>query len=190
MSEGDLAKRKSALASGEALAATARQWNLGTYLHLGKSEQESGGEGKESILAGATEALVGAIYLDSDLRLEAARQLLERFHFSRLDEILEGEIFLNPKSQLLELTQHLKLGIPSYHLQDADAPVHRPVFRSQAVVNGQVVGEGQGRTKKAAETMAAKAALSRIHATLEIRTNPATAAEQAPSPKHPEELPA
>jgi ribonuclease-3 len=158
LSEGDLAKRKSAMVSGDALAGTARAWRLGDSLRLGKSEQELGKD-KSSILEGATEALMGAIYLDSGCDLEVARRILQRFHFSREAEILGSEVFRNSKGSLLELTQKLGMGMPQYQLVEVGGPEHSRVFHATVTVQGRLMGAGEGTSKKDAEVAAAQKAM-------------------------------
>ena len=84
--EGDLSKRKSSIVSGHACAQSSKEWDLSEYIKMGKAEAKMGGRGKESILADAYEAVLGAVYLDGGL--EEVRAILNRFHFPRVQEII------------------------------------------------------------------------------------------------------
>jgi ribonuclease-3 len=84
-------KKEDAIVSGQALAKTAQEWNLGEYIRIGKGEVKAGGRSKESLLADAFEAIVGAVYLDSGL--QACRALLNKSHFPHIDAIVCGTEF-------------------------------------------------------------------------------------------------
>jgi ribonuclease III, bacterial len=101
--EGELSKRKSAIVSGHACAQSSKEWSLSEYVKVGKAEEKLGGRGKESILADAYEAVLGAVYLDGGL--EEVRAILNKFHFPRVQEIISAEDFINHKSELLEYLQ-------------------------------------------------------------------------------------
>ena len=162
-SEGNLSKRKSAVVSGHACAQSSKEWNLGDYIKIGKSEAKMGGRGKETILADAYEAVLGAVYLDGGL--EEVRAILNRFHFPRVQEIIVAEDFVNYKSELLELTQGSKLRrSPEYVIVAEDGPEHQKTFTAEVSVNGKVYGRGTGPNKKKAEQEAARVALELLRA--------------------------
>ena len=161
--EGELSKRKSAIVSGHACAQSSKEWDLSEYIKLGKAEAKMGGRGKESILADAYEAVLGAVYLDGGL--EEVRAILNRFHFPRVQEIIVAEDFVNYKSELLELTQGSKLHMsPEYAIVAEDGPEHQKSFTAEVSVNGKVYGRGTGPNKKKAEQEAARVSLEILRA--------------------------
>lgn len=161
-SEGDLSKQKSAIVSGHACAQSSKEWDLGEYIKIGKSEAKMGGRGKESILADAYEAVLGAVYLDGGL--EEVRAILNKFHFPRVADIVTADDFVNFKSALLEYTQGKIHTAPEYVIIGEDGPEHQKVFTAEVHVNGKVYGRGQGPNKKKAEQEAARVALAALKA--------------------------
>lgn len=155
--EGELSKRKSAIVSGHALAQTSTLWNLGEFVRIDKGEARMGGRLKESILADAFEAVIGAVYLDGGLA--EARAVLERFHFPRIGEILSGPEFVNYKSELLEYMQGHGLSLPEYRVAAETGPEHLKVFEIEVILEGVLCGRGVGTSKKRAEQDAARKAL-------------------------------
>ncbi len=158
--EGDLSKRKSAIVSGHACAQSSKEWNLSEYVKIGKSEAKMGGRGKESILADAYEAVLGAVYLDGGL--EEVRAILNRFHFPRVQEIISAEDFVNFKSALLEYAQGVLRTAPEYVVVGEDGPEHQKVFTTEVHVNGKTYGRGMGPNKKKAEQEAARVSLEML----------------------------
>ena len=157
-SEGDLSKMRAALVNTSVLAEKAALLNLGPLLRLGKGEERSGGRTKASILAGAFEALLGAVYQDGGF--EAARQLVERY-FS--DDVEEKELGQQDyKTRLQEISQMLFHAPPSYRIVSESGPDHDKRFVTEIAVGGKVLGRGDGKTKKQAEQQAAKRALGEL----------------------------
>jgi ribonuclease III len=161
--EGDLSKMRAGLVNAGALAAKARTLEAGRWLRLGKGEEKSGGRDKESILASAYEALLGAVYLDGGY--EAARRVVAS-HFAA-EVAGEATVALRDyKTRLQEITQRLFHATPLYALVEESGPDHEKVFVSEITIEGRVSGRGVGRTKKMAEqaaAMMALAALAREH---------------------------
>jgi ribonuclease III len=156
--EGQLAKLRASVVNMHALAgvaATLGDDGLGAHLYLGRGEELTGGRTKASILADATEALIGAVYLEHGL--ETARDLVHRL----FDALLEGAPLLGAgldwKTSLQELTAAAELGVPEYRIAE-DGPDHLKTFTATAVVAGRELGSGDGRTKKEAEQRAAELA--------------------------------
>ena len=156
-SEGRLTTWRSRLVSRAALKTHAANLDLGRYLMMGRGEEASGGRSRDSTLADAFEALVGAIYLDSDLEtvrrfiLDQVRDDLER---------LEDESFeVNPKGQLQELLQSISPRSPVYEVLAQHGREHEKTFSVHVIWENQVLGHGTGRSKKQAESAAALAAL-------------------------------
>ena len=158
--EGELSKRKSAIVSGHACAQSSKEWDLSEYVKLGKAEAKMGGRGKESILADAYEAVLGAVYLDGGL--EEVRAILNKFHFPRVGEIIVADDFVNHKSALLEYLQGKYHTSPEYVLVDESGPEHQKVFTTEVHVNGKVYGRGQGGNKKKAEQEASRVTLEML----------------------------
>jgi ribonuclease III len=156
--EGQLAKLRASVVNMHALAgvaATLGDDGLGAHLYLGRGEELTGGRTKASILADATEALIGAVYLEHGL--ETARDLVHRL----FDALLQGAPLLGAgldwKTSLQELTAAADLGVPEYRITE-DGPDHLKTFTATAVVAGRDLGSGEGRTKKEAEQRAAELA--------------------------------
>lgn len=158
--EGELTQIKSLLVSKVVLAEKGRKIQLGEYLYLSKEEISSGGRQRTSIIGDAFEALLGAIYLDGGL--EAARTFVERTILTDVEEILSDGNYLNFKSLLLEYTQSTGKGHPRYQPISEEGPDHRKIFFIEVTLQGDRLGEGQGRSKKEAQQMAAKDALRHL----------------------------
>jgi len=128
---------------------------LGAHLYLGRGEELTGGRTKTSILADATEALIGAVYLRHGL--ETARSVVHRLFDSLLQAAPLLGAGLDWKTSLQELTAASDLGVPEYRI-DEEGPDHSKLFTATAVVGGRPLGSGDGRTKKEAEQKAAQLA--------------------------------
>ncbi len=162
--EGDLSRLRSRLVSAGPLAAIGAAIGIGPLLHLGSGELRSGGFRRESILADATEALFGAIYLDGGL--SAARALILRLYAPQLDALrLEGE-HKDAKTRLQELLQGRGEPLPSYVLDSAVGEPHEQVFsvRCQVRIEGDVELEapGVGLSRRRAEQEAAAGVLEQL----------------------------
>ncbi len=161
-SEGDLTRARAALVNTAALAAKARSLDLGDYVRLGGSERRSGGSEKDSILAGLFEAVLGAIYLDGGSeRVEA----LVRRIFPEAHDPDGSRPEPDPKTRLNEWALARFGRAPSYRLVD-DSGVEDADdrFTVELLLDGKPSGSGTGRTKRAAEQIAAVRALEREQA--------------------------
>jgi ribonuclease-3 len=156
--EGKLTKLRARLVSREALAIHAAAIELGKYLMMGRGEEASGGRIRNSTLADAFEALVGAIYLDSDLAM--ARNFILEQVANDLALLVEEPIDINPKGQLKELLQAISPRSPIYEVLSQTGPVHAKTFVVRAVWVGIALGQGVGKSKKQAETAAAIEAMA------------------------------
>lgn len=155
--EGELAKKFNQLVRRETCALIARRIDLGDYLILSGSEEESGGRDKDTILADALEALLAAVFLDGGF--ENARALVRR-----LWEPIGGELpkqTQDPKSALQEWAQGRGLPLPKYEEVGRSGPDHAPVFIAEVSVKNVEPAQGQGPSKRMAEQAAAEAMLSR-----------------------------
>ena len=157
--EGELTRRRAALVNDMALAETARRLDFPGLLVLGTAEAAAGGARRESILAGAFEAFIGATYLEAGFK--SAQRFVQREHLERLEHA--GMAIADPKTALQELTQARMATTPTY--EDAAAgPAHSRTFTSRVRVRGELLGEGTGSSKKAAQRAAAEIALSVLSA--------------------------
>jgi len=157
--EGQLTKLRSRLVSRESLRVRAAALDLGQYLMIGRGEEASGGRKRASTLADAYEALIGAIYLDSDL--DTARQFILSQSKPDLDQVAAAPVDINPKGHLQELLQSISPSSPVYETVSESGPEHDKTFVVKCVWEGMVLGEGNGRSKKQAETAAAADAMKR-----------------------------
>lgn len=158
--EGELTQIKSLLVSKVILAEKGRGMRLGEYLFLSKEEIAAGGRQRASIIGDAFEALLGAIYLDGGLGV--ARAFVERVILTDLEKILADGNYLNFKSLLLEHAQSTGQGHPRYLPISEEGPDHQKIFSIEVTIQGDRLGEGQGRSKKEAQQMAAKDALKHL----------------------------
>ena len=130
---------------------------LGPVMRLSNNEEDSGGRDRDSILADALEAVLGAIYLDGGL--EPASKLVADVLLSRKEEFLADESHRNHKSILQELVQSLHKVPPRYRVGATYGPDHSKDFEVEVIVQGRILGSGRGRSKKDAEQDAARDAL-------------------------------
>jgi len=159
-SEGRMTKLRASLVCRNTLARMARAIKLGDYLYLGKGEEASGGRHKPANLAGALEAVIAAIYLDHGLATtkDCILKLLE----PELQKVISQNAGVDYKSQLQELIQARRQLTPAYHVVEAVGPDHIKEFTVEVRADDTVLGRGSGKSKKAAETEAARSALERL----------------------------
>ena len=160
--EGDLSKMRAGLVNAEHLAAKARRVDLGRWLHVGKGEERSGGREKEKILESAYEALLGAVYVDAGY--EASRRVVEAQFAADLEAEMAVPGHRDYKTRLQELTQRRYRATPLYTLTSERGPDHDKEFVVELSVEGRVIAEGVGRSKKLAEQAAAMKALAALDA--------------------------
>lgn len=157
--EGELAKIRAAVVSTVSLAEVASEIGLGQYLALGRGEDQSGGRKKRSILADAVEAVIGATYLDAGWSRSV--DLIMKLIGERIVIAAAGPGGQDFKTRLQELCAHDFENVPRYTVSD-HGPDHDKRFIAHVTVNGEQLGEGEGRSKKAAEQSAAAVALRHI----------------------------
>ncbi len=167
--EGRLTAYRTALVRTETLAEWARRFELDQYLYLGRGEIVGEGEVRDRILAGAFEAVIAAIYLDSGL--DATRTFLQKLLQEDASEIISAGQETNYKGRLQELIQDRKRITPSYNTLSVSGPAHDRTFEVEVVVGDEQVGIGSGSSKRAAQQEAARQALDRL-ADDEGETNP------------------
>jgi ribonuclease III len=150
--EGQLTDLRKSVVNALALAEVAREIDLGPHILLGRGEASAGGDQKPSILSDAFEAVLGAVYLDGGPA--AAFAMVERLIGPRMPATIGALYQLDQKTQLQELSARAGRGAPVYEVTSA-GPDHAKTFRARVLVDGDVLGEGEGRSKKAAEQAAA-----------------------------------
>jgi ribonuclease-3 len=159
--EGRLSKIRAAVVNEGCLADIAGEINLGAYLLLGKGEDLSGGRVKNSILANAFEALAGGVFLDGGL--EKASAVFLPYLDEKIITFTGNSHFKDFKSELQEFTQVSRGCIPTYNITNETGPDHEKHFEMTVMIGNECMGEGNGRTKKEAEQMAAKMALQKLN---------------------------
>jgi ribonuclease-3 len=183
-SEGQLTKLRSRLVSREGLKVHAINIGLGTYLMMGRGEEASGGRQRASILADAFEALVGAIYLDSNL--EVVRRFVLEEAQPDIQRLTHQPLEINPKGQLQEILQAISPQSPSYEIVSQTGPEHQKQFVAKVLWEGVELGSGEGSSKKQAETAAALSALK----AKKWESTPAGTPEPSAQPESPQPPPA
>jgi len=158
--EGELTEIRASLVCRETLAEIASSLKIGDWLLLGQGEETSGGRTRQSNLANAMEALIGAIYLDQGLA--KTRKFVLRQLKPFLKRVKYGEISPNYKALLQELIQSKEHLTPTYHLVAATGPDHDKQFIVEVLVESEILGQGTGRNKKTAEMQAAKSAWEKL----------------------------
>lgn len=160
LSEGNLTEIRASLVCRDTLAEIAFSLKLGDWLLLGQGEEANGGRTRPSNLANAMEALIGVLYLEQGLA--RARRFIFRQLKPRLDKIKAGKRTPNYKALVQELVQGQKRPTPVYRLVETAGPDHSKQFTVEILVEGEVVGNGTGKSKKAAENQAARAAWEKL----------------------------
>lgn len=151
--EGELSKMRAALVNTSSLAEISRALKLGRFIRLSRGELASGGAERPSILADVLEAVMGAIYREGGF--EVARDCIERLLGDQLSTVTPRD----PKTELQEALHATGSEPAVYKLECVEGPEHSPIFISVVEVDGQIVGRGQGPTKKASQQAAAEEAL-------------------------------
>jgi ribonuclease-3 len=158
--EGEMTRVRAEVVSEASLARVGRDLDLGAELRLGRGETRSGGRDKDSLLADACEALLGAIFLDGGF--EAAQTVVERLFAEAVGEAVRRKVGVDHKTRLQELLQARFGRPPRYRLVEAAGPDHQRRYRVEVSCGNEVLGTGSGRSKKIAEQAAAREALARI----------------------------
>lgn len=158
--EATMAKMKSYLVKESVLSEIAGSISLGKYLKLGKGEEATGGRNKKSLLSDAIEAVLGAVYIDGGY--EKTKELILRLFREKIDTILSSGEFYDFKTELQEKTQLLFNTLPEYRIIKQEGAEHRKIFTVEVFIGDERFGRGSGKSKKEAQTLAAKEALYRL----------------------------
>ncbi len=158
--EGEMTKLRAVLVRGNTLARVAGDIGLGEYLLMGRGEEATGGRTKPANLAGALEAVIGAVFLDQGY--DATGDFVLRLLDSELEKAVSQGIATSSKSKLQELLQAREQQAPTYHVIEATGPAHERWFTVEVRLGDTVLGEGAGKSKKIAETDAAHAILRKL----------------------------
>ena len=159
MPEGELTRLRSTYVRERSLSYCAREINLGDYLSLGKGEDATGGRERDSILSDALEAVIGGIFLDGGFT--NAKEFVVKTILYIIDQ---EELFFDSKTILQELIQSKYTEAIIYELINEEGPDHNKEFTVAVTLSNKKLGEGKGRTKKAAEQEAAHQAIKIIKA--------------------------
>ncbi|AKU97640.1 Ribonuclease III [Labilithrix luteola] len=173
--EGTLTRMRSALVNAEALAQWARAVDIGEALALGKGARAGSEREQTNVLADAVEAIVASVYVAHGL--DGARKLVEQVVGEPMQQV-ERLGSRDPKSLLQEQVQAEGLPAPTYRVRGMRGPQHDPMFEVEVLVGTDVVGLGEGRSKRVAERAAALAALE---ARADVTSRPATGGPQEPN---------
>jgi ribonuclease-3 len=159
--EGELTRWRASLVREGTLAAVARELGIGDVLKLGPGELKSGGFRRDSILADALEAVIGAVHLDGGF--EAARDLVLKLFAGRLDDIASVKPPKDAKTRLQEWLQARGFPLPTYELTGSIGSDHDKVFFARCLIPDlELFADGEGASRRAAETAAAEGAMARI----------------------------
>lgn len=161
INEGDMSRMRATLVRGNTLAEIAYEFDLGEYLKLGQGELKSGGFRRESILANTVEALIGSIYLDSNIK--TVEELILKWYEKRLEKISPGDTQKDPKTRLQEYLQSKHLSLPAYFIVEIFGEAHNQLFTIHckiSIISEYLIGTGSSRRK--AEQDAAKKALIKL----------------------------
>lgn len=160
LSEGEMTKLRAVLVRRDTLARIARDIRLGDYLYMGRGEESSGGRNKTPNLAGALEAVIAAAYLD--LGITATEKMVAGLLAEEWQKLTSRAADIDYKSKLQELTQSQYQSMPVYRLVSETGPDHSKIFKIEVIINKKVLGTASGKSKKLAETEAARLALQQL----------------------------
>lgn len=164
--EGELTKIRSKIVCESTLGECSKRIKLGSFMLFGKGEEMTGGRERTSILADAFEALIAAIYMDGGL--EKSKEFILTQMKDKIEDSVQGKVFLDYKTHLQEIVQVNKDNKITYEIINEEGPDHCKVFHTHVKLNEKTIGVGVGRSKKESEQEAAKMALERSDLLYEI----------------------
>ena len=157
--EGEMTNWRAALVNTKMLSKVANQLGINKYLFLSRGEEKDTGRARQYILANASEALIGAIYLDQGY--EKSREFIEREIINKLPEIIKQKLYQDPKSQFQEEAQERVSITPTYDVIKESGLDHDKQFTVGVYLNEELIAQGQGPSKQEAQEKAALAALEK-----------------------------
>jgi len=161
VTEGKLTKTRALIVCESSLVRVANKYDLGNYMYMGHGEESTGGRHKDSILADAMEAIIGALYLDAGY--EVTKKFVVNSFKDIIREAVDGKLFSDYKSEVQEVLQKKAKNISiTYETEREEGPAHDKTFFVNLRCNGKVMGSGIGKSKKEAEQKAAKATLEKL----------------------------
>ncbi len=162
MDEGDLSRLRASLVNKDSLADIARTLELGQYIELGSGELKSGGRRRDSILADAVEAILGAVYIDSGF--DTCRELVLHLYAEKLQNIPDVEALKDPKTSLQELLQSRRYPLPAYTVLEVTGKAHNQMFKIECRIEDlDCITTAQGSSRRKAEQAAAKLAIEQVN---------------------------
>lgn len=161
VTEGRLTKTRALIVCENALAEAAGTISLGSFINMGHGEESAGGRSKDSILADAMEAVIGALFLDGGY--DAAKKFVLDVFSDTIDRAIQGKIFLDYKSEVQEVLQSRGIPVNIIYVTDREeGPAHDKTFFVHMECNGKSYGRGSGKSKKEAEQSAARETLAAL----------------------------
>ncbi len=157
--EGRLTVLRAALVNYQILAKVAESIALDDFILMSRGEKKDTGRAREVILANAMESLIGAIYLDQDLK--KIKSFIERFVMKNLDEVLKTGSYKDAKSELQEIVQEKLKITPTYRVLGESGPAHQRIFKMGVYFGEKLIADGTGAAKQDAELEAARNALKK-----------------------------
>ena len=153
--EGDLTNWRASLVNSKMLALVSQEIELEEFLYLSRGEsKDSNSKARQYILANAVEALIGAIYLDKGIK--GADKFIKKYMLSKLKNILENELYLDPKSKFQEKSQEICKITPHYRVLDENGPDHAKIFEVGLYLGDEFIAKGKGTSKQEAQVDAAE----------------------------------
>lgn len=153
--EGELTTWRSALVNGDSLSQIAQELEIEEFLYLSKGEEKDAkSKARRYILANAMEAIIGAVYLD--FGWDVSKEFVMKKVVSKLDEIIEKRLYVDPKSRFQEAAQSKMAITPSYKVLEESGPDHAKVFKIGVYLGKDLIAEGQGESKQEAQVAAAE----------------------------------
>ncbi len=161
-SEGDLTNWRASLVNSKMLHKVAEELLIDDYLYLSKGEEkDKNKKSRQFILANAVEAIIGAIYLDQGIA--RAKEFVEKYILSKLQDILDNKLYHDPKSRFQEKSQEKKGITPHYEILEEKGPDHDKLFKVGLYLNDELIGTGKGSSKQEAQVNAAEIALKKLN---------------------------
>ncbi len=157
--EGELTSFRAALVNGDMLAKIGQDLRVQDFLLMSRGESKDTGRARQYLIANAMEAIIGALYLDQGY--DAARDFIDRHILSHLEEVLEQNLYTDPKSRFQELSQEKTGMTPGYRVLKEWGPDHDRHFVAGVFIGEELVAEGEGASKQDAQRAAAREALAK-----------------------------